>query len=58
MLAVRCNIILYALHQMAAETSLTHAASLKDKTMFVILITAIALVARGFDWVRESALSR
>jgi hypothetical protein len=34
------------------------APSLKDKSMFVVLITAVALVARGFDWVRETALSR
>jgi hypothetical protein len=30
----------------------------KDKSMFVVLITVVALVARGFDWVRETALSR
>ena len=40
---------------MTAETSLPYAASLKDKTMFVVLITAVALVARGFDWVRATA---
>ena len=43
---------------MAAEISLPYAGSLKDKTMFVVLITAVALVARGFDWVRATALSR
>ncbi len=57
-LAVHCTIILYALHQLATENHLPIGPSLKDKTMFVVLITAVALVARGFDWVRTTALSR
>jgi hypothetical protein len=58
MLALHCSIILYALHQMAMENHLLSATSMKDTTMFVVLITVVALVSRGFDWVRETALSR
>jgi hypothetical protein len=40
------------------ENHLLSATSMKDTTMFVVLITVVALVSRGFDWVRETALSR
>lgn len=61
-----CNATWVYMHRINREDALDHLSAtpfillflFRGETMFVILIPALVLVSRGFDWVREAAFSR